>query len=592
MYQVFYGEFLLHDLRADDYYLGDPKLKEELNRVSEFTFNIYPNHPHFDKLQKLSPQVFVKKDDNFIFKGRIIKDEQGMDNSKQVICEGPLAFLLDTIVRPFSFQSDPSSLFQFFVNSHNTQVGTFEKTDDTAIVGDKIYFKYNDTNSLYEQVIDPNNEEISLYYEATGDKILYIGKITGANLDSNSYINRSSSDYTDTFSSIEDKLLNTVGGYLIERYVGGNIFVDWVDDFVDGESQLVSTQVIEFGENLLDIAVENDASETYSVVIPLGAEIEQEDGTKTRLNITEVNNGKDYLVNEDALAAYGWITAPVDETTWNDVTLPENLKSKAEEFLNNQAIMLKSTIEVNALDLNTINKSIMEFKMGLYIKLQSTPHNISKLYLLTKKETPLNKPENMEITLGETAKTFTGIQMGEQQGTLNKIGTILDDYVLNKELPSIVNEKIENSSYIQQIPSQVMIEVSKTYSSKSDLEELLETVNTNLTQTESDWTFEFNKIVQQITNVDGTVNANYQELIKYIRFIDGKIVLGEIGNDITLELQNDRLSFYNNNLEVAYITDGRIYITDGVFTNSLQIGIFALLPRRNGNLSFKRIRGE
>ena len=141
MYQVFYGEFLLYDLRTDDYYLGDPKLKEELNKVSEFTFNIYPNHPHFDKLQKLSPKIFIKKDNNFIFKGRIIKDEQGMDNSKQVTCEGPLAFLLDTIIRPFSFQSDPSSLFRYFVNSHNTQVGTFAETVDTAIVSGKIYRK-------------------------------------------------------------------------------------------------------------------------------------------------------------------------------------------------------------------------------------------------------------------------------------------------------------------------------------------------------------------------------------------------------------------------------------------------------------------
>ena len=32
MYQVFWGDFLLHDLRLDDYYLKDAELSEELNK--------------------------------------------------------------------------------------------------------------------------------------------------------------------------------------------------------------------------------------------------------------------------------------------------------------------------------------------------------------------------------------------------------------------------------------------------------------------------------------------------------------------------------------------------------------------------------
>ena len=65
---------------------------------------------------------------------------------------------------------------------------------------------------------------------------------------------------------------------------------------------------------------------------------------------------KDYLVNETALALYGWIVAPVEETTWDDVTLPTNLKNKAQDYLDNKAVMLKSTLQLNAIDLNTIDK--------------------------------------------------------------------------------------------------------------------------------------------------------------------------------------------------------------------------------------------
>lgn len=589
MYQIYFGEYLLHDLRMEEYFLVEPEIEEEINKVSELSFDIYPMHPHFDKLYKLVPLVIVKKDGNTIFRGRIIKDSQNMDNSKQVTCESSLAFLLDSMQRPFEFQGSPEDLYQYFFNVHNTQVGTFTKTTDTAPIAGKVYFVYE--SGLYKQVIIPVSSDIENYYETSGDKVLYVGKMTGANLDNNDYINRSSSNYENTFDAIEDKLLDTIGGYIIERYIGSNIFIDWVDDFKVGEAQIVSTQTIEFGENLMDITAENDASETYSVVIPLGAEIENDDGTKERLTIKNVNNGKDYLVNETALNNYGWIVAPVDETTWNDVTVASNLKTKATEYLNNKAVMLKSTLELNALDLSTIDKTITDFKMGQYIKVQSTPHGISKLYLLTKKKTPLTAPEKMEITLGETKQTLTGIQLGSGQNTLHKVETILGDYVLNDDVSEIVTEEIENSSFIQQIPSQVMIQVGETYTSKSETEQLLQTINTQLTQTESGWTFQFNELLQQITEVDGTVNSNYQKLVKYIRFNGGKIILGEVGNDITLELQNDRLSFYNNNVEVAYVSKGRIYITDAEFTNSVTIGNFAFIPRSNGSLDFKKVKG-
>lgn len=552
MYQVFWGDFLLHDLRLDDYYLKDAELSEELNKVSEFTFDIYPEHPNFNKLEVLVPNIIIKKDGKTIFKGRIISEKMNMDKSKQVTCESVLAFLLDSVQRPYEFQGTPEELFTQFINRHNEQVEEYKQ------------FK--------------------------------IGKITGASLDNNAYINRSNSDYENTFDAINDKILDTIGGYLQVRYETDGMYIDWLDDFTSGDSQIISTQVIEFGENLIDIVAENDASETYSVVIPLGAEIETTDEetgetTKSRLTIEEVNNGNDYLVNETALNKYGWIVAPVDETTWDDVTLPSNLKTKAEEYLNNQGVTLKSTLELNALDLNVVNKNIDDFRMGEYIRVQSTPHNLSKTYLLTKKDTPLSKPENMEITLGETKNTLTGIQIGDGKDTIDKVETILGDYVLNDDITGIVNEEIENNSIIQQLPNEILTQVSQTYTSKSELQQLQETISTQMTQTENDWTFEFNKIVEQITNVDGTVNANYQELIRFIRFVGGRITLGEVGNAITLELRNDRLSFFNNNVEVAYINDGRLYITDGEFTHSLTIGIFAYIPRANGSLDFNKVKG-
>lgn len=391
MFRINYDDFLLHDLKVPSehgYYLLNPILKEEVNKVAELNFDISATHPNFDKLEHLVPSIVLKKNNKIIFKGRIIKEQQNMDKSKQVTCESILAFLFDSVVRPYSFQGSPSDLLKFYIDNHNSQVNT--------------------------------------------DKKFKLGKTTGSNLDPNNYINRSNENYSNTYNEIQSKLLN-IGGYIYVRYESDGNYIDWVDDFKTDIGQIVSTQTIEFGENLIDIAVENDGADIYTVVIPLGAEIEAEDGTKSRLDIKSVNDGKDYLVNQTALNKYGWIVAPVDETTWDDVTLATNLKTKGQALLDNAGVMFKSTLELNAIDLNVVDGDISSFKMGQYIRVQSTPHNISQTYLLTKKETPLSNPENMTITLGETKGTLTGKQLGDSQAIKDGISKIESDYKVNEK---------------------------------------------------------------------------------------------------------------------------------------------------------------
>ena len=296
-----------------------------------------------------------------------------------------------------------------------------------------------------EYVVDKPEELLKFYIDNHNsqvdvDKQFKLGKTTGTNLDPNEYINRSNTNYSNTYDEIQSKLLN-IGGYFYIRYEDDGNYLDWVDDFTDDVGQIISLQTIEFGENLQKITVKNDASNTYSVVIPLGAETTNEDGTKTRLTIASVNEGLDYLVNEAALNKYGWIVAPIKDTTWNDVKVASNLKTKGQKLLDQQGVMLKSTLDLNAIDLNIVDGNIDSFEMYQYIRVQSTPHNISQTYLLTKKETPLTKPEDMTITLGETKNTLTGIQIGDSEAIKQGISKIESDYKINEEK---INE-LENS---------------------------------------------------------------------------------------------------------------------------------------------------
>ncbi len=360
MYQVLLGNNIFYDVRDKELNIDNPQLDLEVNKVGKFKFKIYSSHPSFERLENKVSRFTVKKGNRTIFKGRMVHEEQGINKSKNIEIEDYLAFLNDSIVRPFSFQGTPEELFIFLINNHNEQV-----TDDQKFIIGTI------------TVTDPNN-----------------------------YIARSSSDYSSTWKVLNDALISKLGGYLRLRYEDDGTYIDYLEDFDD-----TSTQTIELRKNLIDVLVKNDAAQVYSVVIPLGAEVENEDGTKSRLTIKSVNNDLDYLVNQEAFDKYGWIVAPIENTTWEDVTVASNLKTKGTAFLNNKAVMLKSTLSVSAIDLNVTDSQIEAFFIYEYVRFVSEYHGINAKYLLNKITIPLKEPKNMKITLGEEKNTLTGIQM-------------------------------------------------------------------------------------------------------------------------------------------------------------------------------------
>ena len=115
------------------------------------------------------------------------------------------------------------------------------------------------------------------------------------------------------------------------------------------------------------------------------------------------------------------------------------------------------------------------------------------------------------------------------------------------------------------------------------------TMETQFSQTNESFEMTFAEIIETITNIDGTVNANYAELVKYIRFVDGTIILGEADNPLQLVLSNDRMSFLQNGEEIAYISDNKLYIYDGEFLNSLTLGRWAFIIEQDGGLSLNYI---
>ena len=127
-------------------------------------------------------------------------------------------------------------------------------------------------------------------------------------------------------------------------------------------------------------------------------------------------------------------------------------------------------------------------------------------------------------------------------------------------------------------------------STNNDLQKYKESVSTEFSQTKDTFDFRFNKVTDLIDKVSDTEGEHYSELHKYIRFVNGTIILGEEGNPLTAELSNNKLSFKQNGTEVAYISNNKLYITDSEILTNLTIGNFGFIPRNNGSLSFRKVK--
>ena len=100
---------------------------------------------------------------------------------------------------------------------------------------------------------------------------------------------------------------------------------------------------------------------------------------------------------------------------------------------------------------------------------------------------------------------------------------------------------------------------------------------------------DFNKLVSVVNASQAATDSEFQEWTKYIRFVDGNIILGQVQNPVVLTIKNDRISFAQSGQEVAYLSNAELVITDARVTHSLIIGKFGLVPRANGSMDLKKV---
>ncbi len=530
MYRVYCDGLLLYNSKLESLQIFNPSLELELNKTGSFEFKIHQDHLYYGRIQKLKSIITVYQDDYLLFRGRVLEEETGWYNDKIIHCEGELAFLIDSIQRPYEYAGSIRDFLKMLIDIHNAQVDA--------------------------------------------EKQFALGNVTVT--DPNDYIVRSDIDYTSTWDVITKKLIDLLGGYIIVRHEDGVHYLDYLSEIT-----VLSPQKITFGKNLLDLKRIRKGKDIATVIIPLGAKLKDEEDRDTgkRLTIEAVNGGVDFVLDADAIAQYGTI---VKTAIFDDVTDAENLKAKGQAYLAD-SVKLPETIELTAADI----ADIASFHIATMIDAESVPHGLNQRFLVSKLSIKLLEPGANKMTLGKVITGFAGLVNGlaDEQGAILQVveqsATRASEAVYNVEQNLLASLQVTSDN--------IRSSVAENYYLKDETDSLVSSVSTEVQQTKDSFEILFNQFSADIADVAAGTDAEFEEIRKYIRFVDGKILLGEVGNELELEIANDRISFLQDGAKVAYFSNRKLYVTDTQILHSLQLGNFAFMPRVNGNLSFKKV---
>ena len=135
---------------------------------------------------------------------------------------------------------------------------------------------------------------------------------------------------------------------------------------------------------------------------------------------------------------------------------------------------------------------------------------------------------------------------------------------------------------------QIRSEVKRDYATNDQVSQMNETLSTLAEQSENNFTWTVTKVNEIIEDAAASDNLTREQLNlihTYMRFGEDGLTIGKAGNPLTFRVVNDRLAFYMNDTEVAYLSDNKLYVTQAEILARLQIGKFAYEPQSNGNLS-------
>lgn len=356
---------IIYDPRemSDMMALNNVKYKQDVNSAGSLSFEMEPTHREYASIKPLKSLLRLYRDNICIWIGRMVQMKKTFRRTKQITCEGALAFLHDIQIPPVIGYTG----------------GTME--------------------SFLTYVLSEYNQSVA------ESRNIHLGNINTRVEEDGAYAGQPAHIYVtiDEYCSCYDAIFKAQealgGGYFSIRVSGNNIYLDF-----DEEMPVKGTKNAIFGVNLTDLTEEFSIESFANCIIPLG---KKNDDTGKRANISSFPDGPisgtTYtktgirIYDQESINTYG---RQEQVAIQDDLSSPLELSILGRVTLDSYVNPL-ITISAKFIDMNYINASNTPVDIFDQINIYSTVHGY-----ITNNTTPLlgfeldlNKPSNNKYTI-------------------------------------------------------------------------------------------------------------------------------------------------------------------------------------------------
>lgn len=365
MYQLFYDGQLLHDPRTDDRVCTACSLEATVNAAAKLKFTIQPTHPLYGTFVPLDPmhEVTVENDGTEVFRGRILADVADITTATTITCESELAYLDDSLVRPYGTYPDTSDDPQWTTIAPNTQ------------------------HSYVEWLVGQHNAS------SDGSKQFAIDSIEV----DESPITRSSTVWSSTASELIDKVLDPLGLVVDVRHRGEGRYLTF------RKSANLMPQPVELGTNILDFKPEDDYEQVVTCIVPYNNDTEGPDiSTYPDGPVGDCYKQGDRIWSQEGVAAHGII----EERRSYDASTVDGMVRQVVSDLDNKRQPIRS-LDVSVVDLHDVDPSIPPIRLGDMLRVTSRPHGIDQWMMASKCNLDICDPASSTWTFGALKQSLT-----------------------------------------------------------------------------------------------------------------------------------------------------------------------------------------
>lgn len=236
MYRMLYNDNFLFDPFDETRIVSSASITTNVNAASYLDFTIAANHPLYNEIEQRSGTITLYSDNEKLFQGQITAIDMDMDGNKSVTCSSALDWLKDVQLRPYSTDQAECDEYEF----------KLDKAPDAL-------------DAYFQWLIDQYNAQNK------DGRYFTINVNQAADLTRQSIVYFASTSPRSVADAIEQDILGTFGGYLVLRYDDDQLILDLYSDIHE-----MNEQVIDYGENILDISRNESTDDQYTAVYPIG----------------------------------------------------------------------------------------------------------------------------------------------------------------------------------------------------------------------------------------------------------------------------------------------------------------------------------